>query len=505
MKRCSIFIISFLLSEVNTQAQQMTFSDYSKKDTRDIYFEILGKFDSSYVIYKNIRQKHVLTKYDKNMHIIENIPLSFVPDRTFNIDFISYRDYCYMIYQYQRNSIIYCKAMKLNLSAKPVGEPVLLDTTKISILADNKIYTTIVSEDKQRILVYKRQFKNEVLTLATRLYNADLSLLDSTRESVKFDDRKEVYSDLALGNNGYFLFAKETWKYKRKDNSSDLEVIVHKPGVDSFRNYKLKLGSKLIEEIVIKVDNLNKHYIINAFYYGQRRGSIEGLFTSLIDMNGEAPIRAAFNVFSDSLRYKLNSSDRSRFVFDNLVIRNTIVKKNGGFVVSAEDFYTETLYNNAWNRQYYSNTLPYVNSYDYYLSNPYYYGYRPFDGTRRDESNRYYYDDVVVLSVDSSLKLEWNNIIHKTQYDVDNDNFLSFANMNAGGEVHFLFLDKDRQKQVISNQSISPTGEVKRYPTLRSNETGYGFMPRLAKQTGARQMIIPCVYLSYIAFAKIDF
>lgn len=486
-------------------AQKITFSEYSKKDSRDIYFEILGKFDSSFLIYKNVRQKHLITRYDNNMKIVENIDLDFVPDRTFNIDFITYSDYCFMIYQYQRNSIVYCKAARLNFKNKQVPEPVELDTTKISMLADNKIYTTIYSEDKQKILVYKRQLKNDVFTLATRLYDADLRLLDSTRASMSFDDRRQVFSDLAIDNNGYFLFAKETSKIKRKEKGSDLEIIVHKPGIDTFRNYKLSLGEKFVDEAVIKVDNMNSHYLVNSFYHGERKSNIEGLFTAVIDMKGSAPIRAAFNPFSDSLRASINSSDRARFVFDNLVIRNTLVKKSGGFIITAEDFYTETLYNNSWNRRYYYNSLPYLNSYDYYLSNPYYYGYRPYDGLRRDESTRYYYDDVVMLSLDSSLNLEWNNIIHKKQFDVENDNFLSYSNMNFGGEIHFLFIDKDRKKQVVSNQGLLPNGELRRYPTLKSNEVGYGFMPRLAKQVGSRQMIMPCVYLSYIAFAKIDF
>jgi hypothetical protein len=172
--------------------------------------------------------------------------------------------------------------------------------------------------------------------------------------------------------------------------------------------------------------------------------------------------------------------------------------------VSAEDFYTESLFNNSWNRSYYNSQLPYVSSTDYYLSNPYYYSYRPY-GSAVEQTNRYYYNDVVVLSIDSSLKLEWNSVIHKKQYDVDNDNFLSFGNLNSGGEIHFLFIDRDRQKQILSDQSIVPNGEVKRYRTVKSNEVGYGFMPRLAKQTGSKQMIMPCVYLGYIAFAKIDF
>jgi hypothetical protein len=486
-------------------AQQITISEYSKKDGKDIYFEILGKFDSTYLVYKNLRQKHVLTKYDKDMHIAGNIQLDFIPDRAFNLDFITYPDYFYVFYQYQKNNIVYCKAAKLSGTGEKLNEPMQLDTTKISVLADNKIYTTIYSEDRKRILIYKRHYKNDNLTIATRLFNNDLVLLDSTRQVMKFDERKEYYSDIAIDNSGNFFFAKETRKGYR-DNNSQLDLIVHKPGIDSFRNYGISLNGKFIGEVVIKVDNLNRHCIANSFYYGERRGSIEGLFTALLDVSGVKPLKAMYNVFSDSLRNKMNTTDKYRFAFDNLAVRNTFVKRSGGFILTAEDFYTETMFNNNWNRQYYYNYIPSYSS-DYYYSNPYYYGYRPWNsyGREREQSVRHYYDDIVVLSLDSSLKLEWNNIIHKKQYDVDDDNYLSFSNMNLGGEIHFFFIDKDKNKQIISDHSVFPNGEIKRYPTLKSNETGYGFMPRLAKQVGARQMIVPYIYLGYIAFAKIDF
>ena len=127
------------------------------------------------------------------------------------------------------------------------------------------------------------------------------------------------------------------------------------------------------------------------------------------------------------------------------------------------------------------------------LNNPYYYyGYRPWNSSARDVNTRYYYNDIVIMSVDSTLKLE-GTMIHKTQYDVDSENFLSFNDERRRGTI--LFLDKDNQKQIISNHALQPGGQIKRYPTIRSNELGYGFMPRLAKQVGARQVIIPYVYL----------
>ena len=65
------------------------------------------------------------------------------------------------------------------------------------------------SENKERILIYKRQVRNDYLTVATRLFNQDFQQLDSSRQLVKYDDRRDFYSELVVDNNGDFLFARE--------------------------------------------------------------------------------------------------------------------------------------------------------------------------------------------------------------------------------------------------------------------------------------------------------
>ena len=82
---------------------------------------------------------------------------------------------------------------------------------------------------------------------------------------------------------------------------------------------------------------------------------------------------------------------------------------------------------------------------------------------------------------------------------------IPFSTITSGNEIHFLF-NEDRKYQVVSDQSVSTDGIVKRYPTLKSPQKGYEFMPSLSKQTGANQIIIPCAYRGgEICFAKVDF
>jgi len=58
---------------------------------------------------------------------------------------------------------------------------------------------------------------------------------------------------------------------------------------------------------------------------------------------------------------------------------------------------------------------------------------------------------------------------------------------------------------LLTDNIVKPDGTTKRNPTLRTYERGYQFMPRFAKQVGARQVIVPSTYRNRICFAKIDF
>ncbi|MEP7165527.1 MAG: hypothetical protein ABI741_12580 [Ferruginibacter sp.] len=498
-----ILFIFFILPQ-KLAAQEIVYSDFNNEDNRDINFEILGKMNGSYIIYKNIRWKHMLAIYDNNMRIIKNVRLKFIPDKTFNIDFITYTDHFYMIYQFQRNNVVYCKAVKMDADGKKLSEPIDLDTTRISILADNKIYNTIYSQDKQKILIYKIPRKNSQITIATKLFDASLNMLDSTRHVAPYDDRKDFYSDLFVDNEGNFIYTKGT-KGVFRTNIAALEVICRRPGEKDSKTLGIDLKETYMDESIFKIDNLNKHYILNSFFYTHDPGNIKGLFTIVIDAVKMDTIRSAFNVFPDSLRAKVNSDGLYKAAFDNFFIRQAIVKKDGGFILTTEDYSSQTRSNpnNSWNRSNYLYNSPYSSN-DYYLSNPAYGYYRPLSSFNNWQDVRFYYDNILILSLDGNLNIQWNTIIPKTQSDDEVDNFLSFSTMNVGAEIHFLYNEGER-KQIISNQSILPNGELKRYPTLKSREAGYEFMPRLAKQVGYREVIIPCVYRTNIAFAKVNF
>ncbi len=506
MKGFVIIILSCLLFSFYTSAQQIVFSEPEKEDLRDMNFEILGKVGKNILVFHDVKWKYAVNVYNDSMQLIEKVEADFFPKKTFNVDFIAYSDYVYLVYQYQQRSTLFCMAAKIGADGKKIGEPVQLDTTHVGMMGDNKIYSLVFSEDKKKVMVFKVQRRDDQFNFVTLLYDNQFQLQHKSRLNVDYNDRGDIYSDFLLDNEGNLLFAGSVDKGIRNDPKS-LYLIVKNAQQDSFSKKRFDLKEAYLDDVKIKVDNVNKKYLLNTFYYTERRGNIEGLFTAVWDVQGDSSYVNTFTALSDSLRNIVKASGNGKFAFNDFFIRNIILKKDGSYILTAEDFSSQTSgFNNGWNRyDYLYNSPAFNNYYDYYYFNNGYGGfYRPF-GSFANQSVRYYYDNVLVLSVSNTGVPEWAEVIHKQQVSDDNDNYMSYGLFNTGGGVHFLFNDISKRDKLLSVNIITPDGKSKRNPTIKTYEREYEFMPRYCKQVGARQVIIPCTYRSQICFAKIDF
>ena len=61
-----------------------------------------------------------------------------------------------------------------------------------------------------------------------------------------------------------------------------------------------------------------------------------------------------------------------------------------------------------------------------------------------------------------------------------------------------------KRTSILTDQSLSPDGQVKQTPTLHNLNKDYQFMARYAKQISNSELIIPCQYRNFICFAKIE-
>lgn len=465
-------------------------------------FEILGKFSSGLLMYKNASRQHSIAVYDKDMQLLSENNLDFIPDKIIDIDFICYPDHFFIIYQYQKNNIVFCAAADVADNGNVISGPFMLESTSISFLANNKIYSTAYSEDKSKILLYKRYIKNNQLEFMAVVFDAKFNAVDSFTQKNVINQNKEMYSDVAVDNDGHFIFA-QTFRKNTSSPATALKVFIHQLHKDSLNVVNIPLDNKAANMPMIKIDNRNKKYLFNAFYYSENERNIEGLLSVSIGTNQLDTCQTFFNAFSSERKSTGNNFNAT---YDNLIPKNIILRKSGGFMLIAEDFYNETLYDdNRWNRyDPYNPYMPYSSTNGYYMNSPYYNNYRPYGNNFDQGRSRYYYNNIFIADVDSSLQTTSINEINKRQYETDNDNNLSFGFMNTGKEIHFMFIENAQDKSLITDHALSTNGNIRKFPIIRNEQRNYEFMPKLAKQVGANMMVVPFLYFNKIGFAKIE-
>ena len=189
--------------------------------------------------------------------------------------------------------------------------------------------------------------------------------------------------------------------------------------------------------------------------------------------------------------------------FNDYFIRNIIVKRDGGFIIGSESYYTTSRYNN-WNRWNYLYGMPY-SSFDYYSYSPMYSSWWWRNQYYNNQAVRHHADNITILSFDKTGKLEWSNVIHKQQFDDGIGAEVSYQIVNTGGQIHFVFNEEEKRAMLLNDYILLPDGQINRNPTLKNLDRGYQFLSKLGKQVSSRQLIIPCFYRNYICFAKVDF
>jgi hypothetical protein len=254
---------------------------------------------------------------------------------------------------------------------------------------------------------------------------------------------------------------------------------------------------------------VNNHYLLTSFYSKVKRGNIDGLYCVLWDKAQAKAVYTSSTTFSEEMRNDAKSEGSPKTAFNDFYVQNILIKKNGGFAIAAESVYSSTRgsYNNRWD--YYN--YPYLSPYGYYnyyaYTSPIYSYYYPWYryGGMPMQINRFYADNIAIMSFDSTANLQWSNVIHKSQYDDYTDNFIGYGTLNTGQRFHFLYNESEKRTLLLTDQSITPDGQVSHAPTLHELSKDYQFMPRFSKQVSSHELIIPCQYRNFICFAKVEF
>ena len=87
-RRWFLFVLS-AFAGISAHSQKLVYSEPEKDDTRRLNFEIVGKINGNFLIYKNIRNKNWIAILDNDMKQVTSVEQDYLPDndRVINVDF----------------------------------------------------------------------------------------------------------------------------------------------------------------------------------------------------------------------------------------------------------------------------------------------------------------------------------------------------------------------------------------------------------------------------------
>jgi hypothetical protein len=460
-----------------------------------------------FLIYKNVRNQHWISVLNNDMEQVGKVPQDYLPvnDQLINIDFVAYPQSAWMVYQHQKKNIVYCLAAKVDASGNRVGEPLELDTSLVRTSSPQTVYTTLVSEDRKRILVFKVNSRNrQLFKLTTFLYDDQLQLLRRSDMAIPMEERVETLGNFTIDNAGNLAFLKV---HRAANENVDHVVLFHKPSAsDDLQLSPLMLNQVWLDEPQLRVDNTNDRLLLSSLAYLERRGHVDGLFFCTWERSQLEEPKTSYFTFPMNLRQEAKGEASVRTAFNDHFLRQVSVRKDGGWVIGTESYYTTSRFN-SWNRWDYLSGSPYFfpSVSDFYYYSPYYNRYFFNNRPTGQAPVRHHADNIAVLSFSREGQHEWSSVINKTQFNDETDDLLSFYTFIVGGQLHYLMNMPERRLNLMQDFTLGTGGALNKNPTLRNLDRGYELMPRFAKQVSARQVLLPCIYRNYLCFAKIDY
>lgn len=481
IKLALVFLL--LLGCGGVHAQDVLYSAFDKFDYRNGEYDVVGMCGGKLFTYRNTGDGALLDAYDDSMNKTATVVLDFFPTKIYATKFIAYPDRMVLLYQALESNKVVQYAALLDQRGLLKGKPIELGHIKTSIFGAMKTYYyAAVSEDKKKILIYTIDDKAKGVEMDCKWLDDSLKIVRKAKVNYP-SNTMLTKGEVNIGNDGTVYVAAYTTV--GADNYADDYMILSLPeGGNKFIVSPMNLDGKYATSGYMKIDNTNKRVYFGGFYTNKKNGSYDGVIFAAMNPLSDSFDNFKFIPFDEEL-ISIASEKEKHHPFDNFLPRQLIVKNDGGFVLVVENTFITTR----------TNYMPTVGYYSAF--------YTPYNTTLVKE---YHYNDIMALSYNKDGVREWKSFINKEQYSQeDNGAFGSYALLNSGGSLAFLFNDFNTTRSKIQLVTIDPAGktEISSFTPMGNNSPDW--MPRGGKQVSSRSLVIPCLSKKQICFARVEF
>jgi hypothetical protein len=301
--------------------------------------------------------------------------------------------------------------------------------------------------------------------------------------TISLANGQDVGEGILTDDGTYYLPVFEGSAVSTFSNAVALASVT--PGDRKTNRFEIPVGTRFIRGITLKHDPLTNQLLVCGFWSERRNGNTEGFYFSKFSLGDFKWQPEQFILFTDSIRNA--TGERSiRKAMNDYLVRQIIVRKDGGFALLCEDYY-QTVRTNSSS----------------FGGSLYFNGFGGFGGQTIRE---YHYDDVLAMSIDPQGTLSWFGFVHKSQYSQeDGGMYSSYALLKTGGALGILFNDLHNNSTRVHLADIDNSGIITMSMLRLGQNDEPVWLPRSAKQTAARELVVPCFYKRQLCFARLSY
>jgi len=226
---------------------------------------------------------------------------------------------------------------------------------------------------------------------------------------------------------------------------------------------EIKSETKFLTDVGFTIDNVNKRVIAAGFYSDKTTYSVAGVFYNAFSEDSLIQLSSQNSAFPESYMQKFigeRKDGRSKELV-NYTIDRLIVRRDGGVAILAESF-------NRAERSYW----------DYYMQTYIYHYY-------------YHYGNVMILSINPSGDILWNNVVSKDQNSIDDAGYSSsYISSIVSGKIISLYNKYIDDDSSVLMTTVDGIGAQKTDVLFNENEKVV-IIPKSAKQIDEDTILLP--------------
>ena len=543
------FIAFILVGLQGLTAQSYVMSGTEKTDKDQMQYEVLGKVDGRYWIYKNNEGIATIAQYNDQMQLVQQNDLVFLPKKLNALEFVTKSNRVYAFYQFQSATTVYAMVAELDEKGQLVGTPTIIDTAeKIRPGSGTKVFNLIESEDRSKLLFFSVNTTNPAsIKIKTMALSTPYGKLNEATISINAQNKKSNLSDFALDNKGNLFCLRNV----EQPNAAPLVSLLYMAADGSeVIETPIVNNSLVLDDIRLKINNTNGTVIVNSFYTTEKKGHIDGMYTFIWDIDTKQNSLSNASRFTDAVRDAVTNKKNLKNAFDHFYFDQVLPNADGSFTIIAEAattsanrnafsrwdfFWGGPFYNpfifNFWNRPF--GFYPWARFGWGMMGGPWGWGgwgpgwglgwggwgmMGPWGGGWGMmgpwgwgggfggfgyPSVTYSAGKVAILNFDAKANIQSVKTIDKQQSDVNVDQFIGYGQINNAAGTNFLYYQKSKGLRQLIHQTLTPSGVIVQGNAIPLNEKQVEWMPRSLKQVGDKEAILPYQTKGKLGFAKI--